>query len=273
MRNAELTAVAEYRIKWVATHRATRSVPPDNPMKTALPALLVIPMSLPALQAADQDRPYYEIRRATGRITIDGKLNEADWKTAKSVGPFKFAWWKAGKKEQTVAKLLWDDMYLYVSFRCEDAHVSATRTKRDSSVWKDDCVEVFLAPNAKQPDNYFNIEMNANAAFLDQHHPRGPGKKDKEWNAVGVKIAVTIDGTKNDDSDVDRGWILEAAIPLKNFAGVAANIPPKPGDVWHLNLNRLGGKTNPQFSQWSPSRTKLPQFHAPRDFGRVVFRK
>ena len=43
------------------------------------------------------------------------------------------------------------------------------------------------------------------------------------------------------------------------------------GDVWHLNLNRLGGKTNPQHSQWSPSKTDRPAFHVPRDFGRVVF--
>jgi hypothetical protein len=242
-------------------------------MKTAFLALAVIPMSVCLTAAADNDRPQYEIRRAAGRITIDGKLDELAWKAAKSVGPLQFPWWKSGKKEQTVAKLLWDDTHLYVSFQCEDAHIRATHTKRDSPVWKDDCVEVFLAPNPKQPDNYFNIEMNVNGAFLDQHHPDGPGKKvPREWNAAGVKIAVTIDGTKNDDSDVDRGWILEAAIPLKNFAKVAANVPPKPGDVWHLNLNRLGGKTNPQYSQWSPGRTKTPQFHAPRDFGRVVFR-
>ena len=253
-------------------------------MRTALFVLTVISLSVNPTSAADP--PRYEIRRAAGKITIDGKLDEPAWKAAKSVGAFKFAWWKAGKKEQTVAKLLWDDTHLYVSFRCEDAHIWATHTKRDSSVWKDDCVEVFLAPNPKQPDNYFNIEMNVNGAFLDQHHPDGPGKKvPREWNAAGVKIAVTLDGTKNDDSDVDRGWVLEAAIPLKNFAkvaaldgaaathpsGVAASVPPKPGDVWHLNLNRLGGKTNPQHSQWSPSRTKTPQFHAPRDFGRVVF--
>lgn len=218
--------------------------------------------------------PRYAIRHTQTRITIDGKLNENDWKNAKSVGDFHFPWWNEGKKEQTDAKLLWDDKNLYVSFRCQDAHIAGTRTERDSPVYKDDCVEVFTAPNPDHPNHYFNIEMNVRQAFLDQHHPDGPRVKLKEqWNAKGIKIAVTIDGTLNDDSDTDKEWILEAAIPLENFAVIAKNTPPKPGDVWHLNLNRLGGNTNPQFSQWSPGKTERPSFHEPQYFGRVIFAK
>ena len=225
-----------------------------------------------ALPAGDNGPPRYTIYRASTRITIDGTLDEPAWRRAESVGPFRFAWWKQGKKEQTDAKLLWDDCNLYVSYCCKDAHVAAEHTKRDSPVYRDDCVEVFTAPNPDRPNDYFNIEMNVNGAILDQHHPDGPGVKVKEnWNATGVRIAVSVDGTLNDDSDTDRGWTLEAAIPLSNFAKVARHTPPHSGDVWHLNLNRLGGRTNPQYSQWSPSKTKTPQFHVPRDFGRVVF--
>ncbi|MFW6171241.1 MAG: carbohydrate-binding family 9-like protein [Planctomycetota bacterium] len=222
--------------------------------------------------AVAEDRPRHVISRASTTITIDGRLDEAAWKAAKSVGDFKFPWWENGKKEQTVAKLLWDDTHLYVCYRCEDAHIWAEHTERDSAVWLDDCVEIFVAPNPDQPDNYFNIEMNVRGVFLDQHHPEGPEKEiTEEWNASGIKIATCIDGTLNDDRDRDHSWTLEAAIPFKNFSSVARNTPPKPGDVWHLNLNRLGGKTNPQFSQWSASNTEEPQFHAPRDFGHVVF--
>lgn len=240
-------------------------------MKQMLVITLFFTVANSAL-AADAKRPKYTIQRAAGKIVIDGKLDEPSWKTAKSVGDFKFPWYKAGKKEQTVAKLLWDDEYLYVSYICEDAHISGVTSKRDGPVWRDDCVEVFIAPNPKRPNDYFNIEMNVRGAMLDQHHPDGPGVKvKKQWNSIGVKIKVTIDGTLNNDKDRDRRWILEAAIPLKNYGKVAKNTPPKPGDVWHLNLNRCGGKTNEQYSQWSPSRTKSPAFHVPRDFGRVIF--
>lgn len=236
------------------------------------PGLLILGVCLCAQSANAADVPTYSIRRAASPPSIDGHLNEPAWKAAKSVGDFQFAWWEQGKKEQTVAKLLWDDKCLYVSYRCEDAHVWADHTERDSQVWKDDCVEVFTAPNPDRANDYFNIEMNVRGSFLDQHHPDGPGiDVAQEWNSTGIKIATTVDGTLNDDSDVDRAWILEAAIPFANFAHVAKHTPPKRGDVWHLNLNRLGGKTNPQFSQWVPSGTEEPQFHAPAYFGRVVF--
>lgn len=234
--------------------------------------LLILSAHLCAGTANGEDLPTYKIRRAASPIAIDGRLDEPAWKSAESVRDFQFPWWNQGKKEQTVAKMLWDDKYLYVSYRCEDAHIWADHTERDSEVWKDDCVEVFTAPNPDQPDDYFNIEMNVRGAFLDQHHPDGPGKDvAREWNSSGIKIAIAVDGTLNDDSDVDRSWILEVAIPFANFAEVAKRTPPAPGDVWHLSLNRLGGKTNPQFSQSSPSKTEEPQFHAPKYFGRVIF--
>ncbi|MAT13687.1 MAG: hypothetical protein CMJ46_00265 [Planctomyces sp.] len=237
-----------------------------------LSLLLLAPVVLVAAERDPKSLPDYTIKWTTGAITIDGKLEESDWEAAKSVGDFQFAWYESGKKEQTVAKMLWDDEYLYVSYRCEDAHIHATRTERNSSVWFDDCVEVFTAPNPDDSDNYFNIEMNVNKAFLEGSHPEGINTKPKEkWRCEGIKIATTVEGTLNDDSDTDSYWILEAAIPFSAFAHVAKNTPPKPGDVWRLNLNRLGGETNQQYSQWSPSTTEEPQFHSPKDFGRVHY--
>ena len=216
--------------------------------------------------------PRYSIYRTNKPLTIDGKLDEGAWKQARSVGDFHFPWWESGRKEQTIAKMLWDNKYLYVSYQCQDRHVWATHTERDSPVYQDDCVELFTAPNPQQPVNYFNIEMNVKRAFLDRHHPNGPGKAEvPEWSAQGVQIATHVNGTLNDDSDSDVGWVLEAAIPFANFQGVTGRPHPRHGDLWHLNLNRLGGKTNPQFSQWSPGKTKRPAFHAPDTFGRVIF--
>jgi Carbohydrate-binding family 9 len=69
----------------------------------------------------------------------------------------------------------------------------------------------------------------------------------------------------------DDSWTLEVAIPFKAYRQSLPNVFPKPGDVWRLNLNRCGGKTNEQFSQWAPGTEKMPQFHTPRDFGFVHF--
>ena len=214
----------------------------------------------------------YTIYRADAPPTIDGRLDEAAWTAAPDVGGFVFPWWEAGAREQTVAKLLWDDEHLYAAFLCEDAHIWAEHTQRDSAVYRDDCVEVFTAPNPQRPDAYFNIEMNVLGIVLDQWHPDGPGKPvPGEWNGAGFRIKTTIVGALNVEAGQDSYWVLEAAFPLENFALSGAAIPPNPGDIWHLNLNRLGGRTNPQFSQWRASGTDYPNFHQPRDFGRVEF--
>ena len=238
-------------------------------MTYLLVCLLVMAQVKPV--SADQ-RPEYTIYRAGTPISVDGRLDEPVWVTAPDVGAFVFPWYESGNKEQTVAKALWDDENLYVAFICEDAHIWAKHTKRDTSVWKDDTVEGFTAPNPERPQAYFNIEMNVLGIFLDQFHPDGPGVAvEEEWNGEGIQIKTSIVGTLNDDSGEDQYWILEAAIPFQNFADVAIHTPPQPGDVWHLGLNRLGGKTNQQYSQWSASRTEKPQFHSPDDFGRVSF--
>lgn len=241
--------------------------------KILIPTLLSLSFILClSLKTLAGSQPFYTIFSTSMPIIIDGKLDEPAWIAAPDVGAFKFSWWKSGKQEQTVSKLLWDNNYLYVSFIVEDAHIWAEKTDRDSAVFQDDCVEVFTAPNPHKPLTYFNIEMNVQGVFLDQFHRQSSGRRiTEEWNGKGIKIATSIVGTLNDDSDTDKYWILEAAIPFDNFAQVAKNIPPKPEEIWYLNLNRLGGHTNLQYSQWSPSQTPQPQFHAPQDFGRVTF--
>ncbi len=212
---------------------------------------------------------HYEIAYTESPIRIDGRLDDDAWKSVSPVKDFEFPWWTAGEKEKTKAKLLWDDQYLYVSFVCEDAHIWAEHTERDSPVYKDDCVEVFTSPDPDNLKNYFNIEMNAKGASLDFQHPDGPGSK-VPWDPK-VGITTTIDGTLNDDSDTDNLWTLEVAIPFASFSHVAKNT--QPGDEWRLNLHRLGGQTNFQHSQWNPSKSEKALFHAPEFFGRVTFVK
>ncbi|MFN7936305.1 MAG: carbohydrate-binding family 9-like protein, partial [Bryobacteraceae bacterium] len=94
---------------------------------------------LPLLLVA-QDLPRYDIHRAAGRIVVDGLLDEPAWKQAPAVGDFHFTWHKQGEKEQTVAKMLWDDRYLYVGYFCHDKHISGEVVERHGPVSRDDAV-------------------------------------------------------------------------------------------------------------------------------------
>ena len=212
------------------------------------------------------------IIRANGPINIDGKRDESAWASAESVGDFVFTWWNEGDADQqpTDARMLWDDQYLYVSFVCTDKDIQATRVERDDAVYLDDCVEVFASPEFEHPERYFNLEMNALATQLDEYRPDGDFDKPIGWDPEGIKVAVSIDGTINDDSDVDRSWTLEVAIPFKLFKDVLPAGRPEPGDRWRLNLNRLDRSVLVK-SQWSQGDRNFPRFHHPEYFGFVEF--
>ncbi|MFN0056285.1 MAG: carbohydrate-binding family 9-like protein [Planctomycetales bacterium] len=225
--------------------------------------------------AADESRfqpPVYEMHRVESPITIDGKLDEPAWFAAPDVGEFHFTWYKEGRRERTVAKLLWDDEHLYVAHVCEDAHITARHKDHDGNIPEDDCFEVIFAPDPGRPEVYFNIEWNVVGGYVDNHRPEGPKKpRAKVWDAEGVRVAGSFVGTLNDDSDTDRSWTAEVAIPLKNFQKFMPHTPPRPGEFWNLNLNRHGGKTNMQYSQWSSGDTPAPSFHTPHRFGKAIF--
>ena len=63
-------------------------------------------------QVVSDDLPQYRAHYVSSPIVLDGRLDESAWKSAPVVGKFQFPWWREGKKEATVAKILWDDINL-----------------------------------------------------------------------------------------------------------------------------------------------------------------
>src|SRR5262245_28739714 len=97
-------------------------------------------LSLPSLVAQQRELPSiprYEVHRARSPIVVDGKLDDAAWKDAATV-EFRFPWDKqTGAKQKTVARLLWNDDYLYLGYDCQDADIVAHYTERDDPTYKD----------------------------------------------------------------------------------------------------------------------------------------
>jgi hypothetical protein len=233
--------------------------------------LTVGPRSGAVPPAGTERLPVYEISRAGTLIAIDGRLDEPAWVAAPVVGAFRFPWFKGGQKEQTVAKILWDDDQLYIAHICQDAHITAHYSKHDDPIPEDDCFEVMMLPDPARPNSYYNIEWNLLGGYVDGHRPEGAAGPRAPWDVQGLRVAGSHVGALNVDASRDEYWLCEVAIPFRNFAGAMPHIPPKPGDEWRLNLNRHGGAVNMQYSQWSPAHTPEPAFHTPETFGRVIF--
>lgn len=219
--------------------------------------------------------PSCTILQARGPIVVDGRADEADWQTAPAID-FVFPWDDVTKvsPQSTVARMLWDQDNLYLLYECVDPYLDAKVAQHDGPVWEEDAVELFATPNPESLNAYFGYEMNARGTFLDYlAHDAGGKRTDKscfDWQSEGVQIKTTLDGTLNDHSDRDRGWVLEAAIPFENFRHLGGQIPPRDGDLWRLNLNRTKGYQG-QFSMWSDSHAEQASFHHAAYFGKAIF--
>lgn len=217
--------------------------------------------------------PSYEVKRAATRIVLDGRLDDSAWKNAAPI-EFVFPWeTQTGAKQKTIARLLWDDMFLYVGYDCDDADVVALFDQRDDPTYRDDAVEIFINPNPNQLDFYYGLEMNARATLYDYFYAF-PKLLLKRINFSGVQLATYIRGTLNSRNDKDDGWSLELAIPWVNFEELTKTLPPAQGTSWTINLNRWDGvEPNRRLSQWSDSGAKNPSPHVPARFARIVFTK
>lgn len=236
--------------------------------------LVIGVLSLLAFAAAAQaELPEYTVMRTTGKIVLDGKLDESDWAAAPAFSPFVFKWYESGDKEQTEVKMLWDDTFLYVAYKCDDKWIWADHYDTNSDTYQDDCVEMFWDPSPADTSKrkYNMFEINCLGNLLSVYVGSGVDIKQRVSRIMVPHIAQAINGTVNKDDDTDTGWIIEMAVCFSDYKEIYSGQTPKDGDMWRVGLNRCGGKTNEQFSQWSPSQTDKPNYHRPEDFGKIFF--
>ncbi|WP_437483925.1 carbohydrate-binding family 9-like protein [Sorangium sp. So ce1014] len=212
-------------------------------------------------------------------VAIDGRLDEPAWQAAARTGPFVNV--GTGREDlslptQGEARLLWDDAFLYVGFDVSDGTITGgfPQDARDPHLWERDTVEVMIDPDGDGDNkDYYEIQISPqnlvfDSQFDDYNAPRGGASGPfghQAWSA-GLASAVVLRGTIDDDSDEDRGYVVEAKIPWRSFAKAKA-APPSPGDAWRMNFYAM---QNNGGVAWSPILGE-GNFHRARRFGRVRF--
>ena len=244
---------------------------------------LIIPMvviALAVLCAESEEVPLseYSCYRASGEITIDGKLDEDAWQTAPETGNFLLYNGEEESPVHTSARLLWDDENLYISFVCEDADLYATMKERDDLLWSQDVVEVFIMEQSLDQGHFVEYEVSPIGTVFDMYLIV-PLEGFLEWTSPGFKWAATLDGTVNDPSDEDKGYQVEMAIAFKDlYLKKASAAAPKDGSSMRIALYRIdykcpekmgGAGADATLITWSP--TIKPFFQIPSRFGVVTF--
>ncbi|MDR0525043.1 MAG: carbohydrate-binding family 9-like protein [Spirochaetaceae bacterium] len=216
----------------------------------------------------DERIAHYTCRRASGAVSVDGDLEKPVWKQAEKSRPFVDLVSGEPAFLETRMGALWDDENLYVGFWIQEPAVRASLTERDSFIWFDNDVEVFIAGE----DCYYEFEINAfntvyEVLFIYQEalkrgsrfdvpefdlysrnvdvlsgfqdptrygkHPRGKRWAFMDYDFPGLKTAVKVDGRINDPGYIDKGWTVELAFPWKGLQKMYAGrvFPPKDGDT------------------------------------------
>jgi len=182
----------------------------------------------------------------------------------------------------TAMKMMWDEHYLYVGAWMEERHIWGTLTERDSVIFQDNDFEIFIDPD---DDNhqYLEIEINALNTVWDLTLPkpyRFGGSAVNEWNALGMKHAVHIEGKLNDPEAISEGWGCTFAIPWKDMAWSSSRrCPPTVGEFWRINFSRVEWDVDDKLHKipnrpehnwvWSPQ--WQINMHCPEFWGFLVF--
>ena len=225
------------------------------------------------LKVQRKEAPVPELKapRASAVVKLDGKLDDAVWGRAQSVGLVNTM---NGMPEPpaTQVKTAWDDDNVYIAFDVADDFLQSTFTKDDDHLWEQDCVEVMVDPDGDGA-NYFELQVSPANKHFDTRYdtrrvPRPFGHMD--WNA-GIQSGVDVRGTLNDEQR-DEGYTVEMAIPWGAFEkGDPKHDKPKPDASWRFNFYVLDTRSEHEQRAvgWSPPR--VGDFHVPQRFGRVTF--
>lgn len=209
------------------------------------------------------------VHRIAAPVVIDGSIEEGEWTGAAPI-PFQIPVTLDSPATPAEGHLLWDAQALYVAITAPDRELMATVAQRDGQTWRDDCLEVFLMPPGDE-GIYYNFEINPLGTVYDARNV-DDGPRSAEWNGGGVRIELGLGGTVNDDSDEDRGWTLEMAIPFACF-DVLQGDTPKPGDTWRFHLARYDYAAHYPDGKELSSTAPLTRvhFHLPEQWNTLVF--
>jgi hypothetical protein len=265
-------------------------------MKTNLSVFLLLAVAtfVSHAQQSPYAPPTYVCYKLPAPITLDGKITPAEWDAVPWTSDFVDMLGDKGPAPylQTRVKMAYDDNGMYFAAWMEETHIWATYTEHDARLYEENAFEFFIDPS-NSTHNYLEYEVNALGTewdlFLSKPYRDAPMVVLSDWEFLGMKSAVYIDGTINNPTDIDNFWSVEIFVPWKSIYQVAPDAKAKPADgeqirvtfqrvEWPFDVRdgkyvkkpRTDSKRHPSyFWLWSPIEEGTS--HAPEYWGYVQF--
>lgn len=164
--------------------------------------------------------------------TIDGKLDDACWQQGTWASDFTaIKGDQARVPLQTRFKFGMDQRHLYIALEMDQPAETPLVTRvdqRDGPVWRDDVIEMMIAPTPALGD-YIHLVVNAKAAVHDAMRVQGGQLADQSFNMT-LDVATQVK---------DEKWTIELALPLADL-GLSASTSSQ----WSFNIARSSRATS-----------------------------
>ena len=213
-------------------------------MNRIIPLIALYCLVVPSITAKDITVP-----RSENPPVIDGIFSDECWKSCEWQDGFSILANRKPEKEKTRFKIIAGKKGLYFAIQCADTKLKTRKRQTDSTIWYDDCIDIFLVPAAEiDPDKnvqeFYHFMVNASGSKLDEH-AKG-GIENRKWDAPWQAVSCTT----------DQGWQTEIFIPYAVF-------PNPSGQIWRMNI----GRENPGIgnSSWNA----MNNFKELEKFGRL----
>ena len=163
------------------------------------------------------------------------------------------------------ARIVWSEKALVVRFVCRQTEplvVASAPNLEEKAIglWDRDVCEIFVAPDARTPERYFEFEAAPTGEWLDLAIHWRPQGRETDWRyRSGMSVAARVaEGTVT----------VAMCVPFKSLGRA-----PRAGERWRANLFRcVGADPVYRYLAWQPTHTEQPNFHVPERFGWLVFK-
>ena len=237
-------------------------------------ALAALPLAVAFGQKETTKWPYGgTIARMKKAPELDGTIGPDEWKPAVRIPRFQQR--RGGDfvdPRKAVTYLGFTEKRLYVAVVSElapDGEVIAGQTNRDSSLIRDDSVEIWIDPHWKNrqagtgDQSYYQTMINSLGTIFDKKYDPAGGAPSLGWNG-DWKTANGIHKTTGPDSPIrtETGiWVCEMSIPFADVGVEGSPVGREIGVMVARQWKRPGGQKpwfphSHAFSAW----TEYPHF-------------
>ncbi|MCX6377728.1 MAG: DUF6067 family protein, partial [Armatimonadetes bacterium] len=188
--------------------------------------------------------------RASAPPVIDGRLDDACWRSGPQIARFMRLDEYKPAREQTSVYLAYDDQALYVAFKCTEPEMPKLSATLKTDIWHDDSVEVFIDPT-RDRRHYMHFVASAAGVKYQEIGENIRENLNQRWEAQW-DAAVSL-GANEWSAEIRIPWAIMGVTPQNGIA-IRAN----------FGRNELGLK---EVSTWN---VMLGGFHQPLMFGNVI---